>query len=496
MQNTHPFIARTLADHELLAALDLARLNYPPANWVKTRTGPDNKPLIDVLIVGAGMCGQTAAFALLREGVRNIRIIDSKPHGKEGPWGTYARMPTLRSPKQINGPDLGIPSLTFRAWYEAQHGAEGWADLYKISRLDWLNYLLWIRRVAGIPVENNITLRSVDAEPEWICATLEQSNAQTETVYARKVVLALGREGSGDAKRLTFPSFDPETDTNLTRVFHSSDEIDFKALKGKRISILGAGASSFDNAGTALEAGATSVTMFARRPHLPQVNKSKWSVFSGFMRGYAALDTQARWRMYTYIFDEQSPPPHESVLRCEKHAGFSIRFSEPWLDMQTTTAGVNIHTSKGAYTFDTAILATGFSIDLPARQELASIRGSIALWKDHVPAEVAASHPVAARFPFLGKGFELTERVPGSKPGLERIHIFNWGSTMSHGALSSDIPGMATGALRLADNIVQTLFSEDEHLHYASLLAFEDPELAPTSYFIERDKRSSASTPE
>jgi hypothetical protein len=31
-------------------------------------------------------------------------------------------MLTLRSPKQLIGPDLGVPSLTFRAWYEAQHG--------------------------------------------------------------------------------------------------------------------------------------------------------------------------------------------------------------------------------------------------------------------------------------------------------------------------------------------------------------------------------------
>jgi cation diffusion facilitator CzcD-associated flavoprotein CzcO len=28
--------------------------------------------MLDALVVGGGMCGQTAAFALLREGVRNI----------------------------------------------------------------------------------------------------------------------------------------------------------------------------------------------------------------------------------------------------------------------------------------------------------------------------------------------------------------------------------------------------------------------------------------
>ena len=105
---------------------DFARMNFPAANWVPAITGPDGKPMLDALVVGAGMCGQTAAFALAREGVRSMRVVDRAERGREGPWGTYARMDILRSPKHLTGPDLGFPALTFRAWYEAQHGAEGW----------------------------------------------------------------------------------------------------------------------------------------------------------------------------------------------------------------------------------------------------------------------------------------------------------------------------------------------------------------------------------
>ena len=110
---------------ERIARHDLARLNYPPANWVPERAGPDGKRVLDVLVVGAGMCGQTAGWNLIREGIRNIRVIERNPYRKEGPWNTTARMPILRSPKHLTGPDLGVPSLTFRAWYEAQHGADG-----------------------------------------------------------------------------------------------------------------------------------------------------------------------------------------------------------------------------------------------------------------------------------------------------------------------------------------------------------------------------------
>lgn len=36
--------------------------------------------------------------------------------GKEGPWVTYARMKTLRTPKNLTGLDYGMPSLTFQAF--------------------------------------------------------------------------------------------------------------------------------------------------------------------------------------------------------------------------------------------------------------------------------------------------------------------------------------------------------------------------------------------
>jgi hypothetical protein len=94
------------------ARRDFGRLNFPAPNWVPAVVGPDGRTMLDVLIIGAGLCGQTAAFALGREGIRNVRTVDRAERGREGPWGTYARMDTLRSPKHLTGPDLGFPALT------------------------------------------------------------------------------------------------------------------------------------------------------------------------------------------------------------------------------------------------------------------------------------------------------------------------------------------------------------------------------------------------
>jgi hypothetical protein len=108
---------------------DLEVLAYPAKAWVDPVQGPAGEPVLDCAIVGGGQFGLALAFGLARERVENVQVFDAAVEGFEGPWMTFAQMETLRTPKDLTGPDLGVPSLSFRAWYEAQHGAEGWAAL-------------------------------------------------------------------------------------------------------------------------------------------------------------------------------------------------------------------------------------------------------------------------------------------------------------------------------------------------------------------------------
>ncbi|QJW85089.1 hypothetical protein HK414_21245 [Ramlibacter terrae] len=101
------------------------------------------------------------------------------------------------------------------------------------------------------------------------------------------------------------------------------------------------------------------------------MNKSKWTSFSGFFRGYEALDDARKWRFYTYIFDEQVPPPRETVRRCDAHAGFTLRLASPWLDVHPSPDGVDVTTPSGTERFDAVIFGTGFDVDLLDRPELA-----------------------------------------------------------------------------------------------------------------------------
>ena len=474
---------RALAALAMRARHDLAMLNFPSANWVPSTTGPDGKPMVDALIVGGGMCGQTVAYGLMREGIRNIRTIDRNPRGEEGPWGTYARMEILRSPKHLTGPDLGVPSLTFRAWYEAQHGEDGWAKLYKVGRIDWRDYLLWVRDTVGVEVENGTTLVALEPAADGARATLDGPSGR-EKVWVHKVVLAGGRDGAGGIRLPRFPGLDAASDAARARVRHSTAAMDGAEFAGCRVGVLGAGASAFDCAATALEGGAAEVAMFVRRSHLPQVNKSKGASYPGFLRAFRGLSDADRWRLQSYIFGEQAPPPHESVLRCDAHAEFRIHFGEAWTDVVPDAHQVVVTTTRDRYVFDTVILATGFEIDLPKRPELAPFADCIALWSDRIAPELAAEDAECARHPYLGQGFELIERSAGQMPGLGRIHMFNVGATMSHAALAGDIPGLQIGTNRLVGAILGDLFAANMPVLEARLRAHDERELAPTRYLV------------
>ena len=171
---------------------DLDYLELPAKPWVPRRQ-IEGRPVVDVVVIGAGMSGLAIAASLRLLGIDNIRVLDRAPAGQEGPWVTFARMETLRSPKTLAGPAIGLPSLTFRAWFEAQHGAAGWEALGKIPRGQWMDYLGWYRRVMAVPVENGVAVSLLRPRADELVAV----ETEAGEILARRVVLASGRDGMG-----------------------------------------------------------------------------------------------------------------------------------------------------------------------------------------------------------------------------------------------------------------------------------------------------------
>src|SRR3546814_15954221 len=90
---------------------------------------------------------------------------------------------------------------------------------------------------------------------------------------------------------------------------------------------------------------------------------------------------------------------------------------------------------------DFLILGTGFQVDLSASPATASIAPHAAPWADRHAPPPELKRPRLERHPYLGRGFELVERVAGTSPESGPIHLFQIGEMVSNGPLTGDIPG-------------------------------------------------------
>ncbi len=459
-----------LAALEAQLAQDLDYLELPAKPWVP-QTVHDGRPVRDVVVIGAGMCGLAATAKLVLTGMTNVVAYDAAPEGLEGPWVTFARMVTLRSPKSLHGPALGLPQLTFRAWFTAQWGRDAWQSLDKIPKDQWMDYLVWYRKILDLPVRNGVRMTGISSVDGLIAVDIEGS--ETGRVLTRHLVLATGRSGLGG---FAVPDFLKGIEQAYWA--HSADNIDFASLKGKRVAVIGAGASSMDNAATALEAGAGHVDLLIRRKEMPRVNKMTGIGSQGVVHGMHQLPDAWKWKFVEYTAQTQTPPPRSSTLRVSSHANARFFLDCGIVSVGQDGDGLLIETTQGPMRYDFLIAATGFTNDFNGRPEFAQIAPYIRSWSDgRQTADMGPSRRGMSEAPDLGPSFEFREKVAGSCPMLSHIHCFNDAAMLTHGKVSGDIPAVSAGADRLVRGIAASLFAEDVEAHFANLVAYDIPEL-------------------
>jgi cation diffusion facilitator CzcD-associated flavoprotein CzcO len=448
---------------------EIALFGYPDREWLDPRRAADGADIRDVVIVGGGHSGTGIAIGLLRARIPNFVVLDENAPQLEGPWVTTARMITLRTLKFLTGPDMGTPALTYRAWHEAQYGPESWERLVRIPRGDWMRYLLWLRATLLLPFCNNARLDAIDFADDHLRLTV-RTPAGPATMRTRKLVLATGLSGAGGP-------FVPDRVRDFLprdRWSHTSEPIDFPALAGKRVAVIGAGASAFDNAATALEAGAGRVDLFMRRAELPAVNALRNVESVGFFRHFADLPDAQRWRFMRLITAHSTPPPQDTVERTTRHANFALHAGSPIIGIEMAGEAIRLATPHGVFMAEHLIAGTGYAVDLTRRAEFSGFSDHVALWGDRYTPEAEARDDKLARYPYVGPGYQLLPRGPGAPDGLGRIHLFNAGSLMSTGPTAGGINSLPWHLPRLVAGLTHDLFVAEADRMYAKLAAYHE----------------------
>jgi FAD-dependent urate hydroxylase len=466
------------------ARFELECLGYPAREWVKPRTH-EGAPVHDAVIVGGGQSGVAIAFRLARERVTNVRVLDRGAKGAEGPWRSFARMATLRTPKTVIGPDLGLPSLTARAWYEANFGGAAWDALDKIPREVWHDYLMWLRDITGIEVTNRAEVADIEPCGDELLAVRVIHSGQEETLFTRNIVLATGIEGCG---QWTVPKAVRES---LPPAYyaHTANEIDFFQLARKRVAVIGAGASAFDNAAYSLEAGAAFVKVFARREKMPVANPNRWMEFAGFLRHFGDLDDEGKWQFMKTIFDMNQPPPQDTFDRCIRFEQFDLSLGSPCESVRLKGDEILLTTPKGTERFDFLIAGTGFTVDFQARPELRRFASKIARWRDRYQPPRGLESPSLGEYPYLSPNFQFTEKNLGEALYLKNIFSYTF-AAMPSLACSAGISALKFGVERVVQGITRSLFLGDADHHLETLQNYAEPELDMSGFVKSRDNLS------
>jgi cation diffusion facilitator CzcD-associated flavoprotein CzcO len=411
--------------------------------------------VFDVMIIGGGQSGLGVAWSLMRDGITNILVADENPPGKEGPWDTFARMHTLRTPKGPTGVDGGLPGLTAQDWFEATYGEKAWSDLTFVPTKDWMGYLRWLRKITGVPVVNHLRLTRILPALRSLALEFETPIGQRR-LLARKLVLATGYLGGGG------PNIPDVIARNLSPASyaHSSETIDFEFLRGRTVAVIGAGASAFDNAATAAERGAGVVHHLVRREKMPVVNLVRWMDFAAFGRSFVDLPDRLRVAYVRRFLSTPMPPPPDTLLRAHALENHVLHLGAPVLAARQAGERVVLTLPQGELETDFVILGTGFVTDLTRRPELAGVLEHVALWGDRYTPEGTPDGIDAriATYPYLGREMQFLQKVPNAAPWIENITLFCNASTASNGPIGSGVNALKFNVARLVSGLVRDLW--------------------------------------
>jgi hypothetical protein len=440
-----------LRDLEAQIAVDVEMLRYPIDSLPYT----PREGMLEVAIIGAGQTGKAVAFGLQRFGLRNVKAFDRNPVGLQGPWRNYARNHLLRTRKsETGGLHWGFPNLHFQRWCDLKFGADYFRSIKKIPRLIWAEYLDWFGEVLDLPIEYNVNVCDITWSTELDCYELATSQGVTRAQF---VVLCTGIESAGLQR---FPDLVRE---NLPpqAYSHTMADLPVDRLADRDIVVVGGGASAFDTANAALDAGARSVDLLVRRENLPPIHRvciaSRWH---GYHRHYVDLSDEMKWAYSLADLDLGVPPPRDTYYEAIRDDRFNI-YGSAGIEALSYEQEKIVGCYGGAeMRHDFMICGTGSRNSLADQRELQSLLPSIRLWKDGFIPNGLATHPELENSPYLGSGLQFLPRHDRDQ-FVSRMYYLCSGVAHLSG-FRCNLSGLQYAAERVCHDISRTLFIENE----------------------------------
>jgi hypothetical protein len=375
-------------------------------------------------------------------------------------------MRELRTPKGLNGLDFGCPSLSVQRWYATVYGEQAWRALDRIPREDWAAYLRWYRETLDLPVENDTEV--LDIRPERGVIGMVTRNASGSSVrLARTVVVATGYDGAG---RWSVPAFISDALPG-DRYHHTNGPIDFAPLRGRRVAVLGHGASAFDNANAALAAGAR-VDLYFRRARLPRVNPHRFLETAGTMTYFCELPDAVRWAVGLHIKAADQPPPTPAFAAAIAHPRFQLHPGETWTSVRMDGSEIVVTTPVGERRADHLLLGTGASVEIEARPEYSTLAGVVQRWGDRFEPDIEMRDDNLATLPYLDANYEFLSRDT-TQDWVRNVFCFNFASVLSHGPHSTSISGHRHCVPRVVRGVTRRLFTDQASSFLDGMKAFD-----------------------
>ena len=412
------------------------------------------------MIIGGGQTGLALAAGLQRAGIRRVSLVESNPDPDHvGIWESTARMHTLRTLKSLPGPEMSEASLSYQAWSEARHGPDAYQKLDRISRSSWAEYLRWFGVQTSAPIRRGVKLVGVTTVSGGLELSLADRLGAQWVERCRHLVLATGFSGSGSP---TIPAA-VRHGLPASAYRHTSDPIDLASLGDQRVVVIGAAASAFDIAASALEHGAAEVRMLCRADALPAGTRWRHTGFEGYAHFYDLPDAQ-RWELLRTLRARAVHPPVDSVERATRHENFFIHLGTAISSARTWNGGILLETSHGPLSTDALVLGTGYRTSLESSGPLSGLAPRILRWGQRFqPASQARDDDLAAH-PYLGPRFECIG-TDSTDHEIGRIVCCNQLAFASYGRIIGDVPSMGFALPRIVNGLCRALFLEDADAH-------------------------------